>query len=142
MDKRIAEFFKNEKIEYYSALAYDDVFEVNSRLRERSNIDAKSVIIFLLPYYTGEAENLSRYAVSLDYHLIIKDVTARLVNLLGDIFPGCSAVGFGDHSPIDERGAALSAGLGMLGDNGLLINDKYGSYVFLADVVTDVSPDR
>ena len=50
MDKRIAEFFKNEKIEYYSALAYDDVFEVNSRLRERSNIDAKSVIIFLLPY--------------------------------------------------------------------------------------------
>lgn len=142
MDKRIAEFFKNEKIEYYSALAYDDVFEVNSRLRERSNIDAKSVIIFLLPYYTGEAENLSRYAVSLDYHLIIKDVTARLVNLLGDIFPGCSAVGFGDHSPIDERGAALSAGLGMLGDNGLLINEKYGSYVFIADVVTDVSPER
>ena len=29
----------------------------------------------------------------------------------------------------------------MLGDNYLLINEKYGSYVFIGDVVTDVSPE-
>lgn len=142
MHERIREFFKNEKIEYYSALAYENVFEVNQRLRERNGIDAKSVIIFLLPYYTAEAENLSRYAISLDYHLIIKDVTSRLCALLAELFPGCKAIGFGDHSPIDERGAALAAGLGILGDNGLIINKKYGSYVFVADVITDILPER
>lgn len=138
MDKRIIDFFKAENIEYYAALKYSDAVELNPRLRERAGVDAKSIILFLLPYYTADGENLSRYAVSLDYHLVIKKITSKLSALLGEIFPGCSAVGFGDHSPIDERGAALSSGLGILGDNGLLINEKYGSYVFIADVITDI----
>ena len=126
MDKRIAEFFEREKIEYYSALAYEDILEINSRLRERSNIDAKSVIIFLLPYYTGETENLSRYAASLDYHLIIKEINDGLISLIQSEFPSANVKGYGDHSPINERHAALVAGLGILGDNGLIINENYG----------------
>lgn len=138
MDSRIAEFFKKENIEYYAAIDYADVLEINPGLRERQNINAKSVIIFLLPYYSGETENLSRYAASLDYHIIIKNVAGRLSDLLRDLYPSSCAVGFGDHSPIDERGAALISGLGILGENGLLINEKYGSYVFIADVITDI----
>ena len=138
MDKRIKDFFARENIEYYAALGYNDVTEINPRLRERKGIDARSIIIFLLPYYSSDTENLSRYAASMDYHIIIRDVTERLVALINEIYPGSVAQGFGDHSPIDERGAALSAGLGILGENGLIINEKYGTYVFIADVVTDV----
>lgn len=141
LDAKIREFFKNENIEYYAALDYKSVSEINHRLIEREGFDAKSILIFLLPYYAGETENLSRYASSLDYHIVIKDVTQRLVSLIREIYPGSCAKGFGDHSPIDERGAALCSGLGILGDNGLLINEKYGSYVFIADVITDVSPE-
>ena len=140
LDARIKDFFKKENIEYYAVLDYKDAKEIKPRLRERGNIEAKSVVIFLLPYYAGEVENLSRYAAALDYHIIIKDVTARLAETIEDIYPGSKAIGFGDHSPIDERSAALSSGLGILGKNGLLINEKYGSYVFIADVITDVSP--
>ena len=141
MDKRIIDFFERENIEYYAAIDYSAAVEINPRLRERKGIDAKSIIVFLLPYYTGDTENLSRYAASLDYHIIIRDVTSRLSALITEIYPGSLAVGFGDHSPIDERGAALSAGLGILGENGLIINEKYGTYVFIADLVTDIPPD-
>ena len=141
MDKRIKDFFERENIEYYAAIDYSAVAEINPRLRERKGIDAKSIIVFLLPYYSGKTENLSRYAASLDYHIIIHDVTARLSELIKEIYPRSSSVGFGDHSPIDERGAALLAGLGILGENGLIINEKYGTYVFIADVVTDVPPE-
>lgn len=138
MDKRISDFFEEEKIEYFAALDYADVREINSDLRERKNIEAKSVIIFLLPYYVGGSVNLSEYSASKDYHLIIKEKTDKLINKLKQIYPSGNFVGFGDHSPIDERGAALTAGLGILGDNGLVINEKYGTYVFLADVICDV----
>lgn len=138
MDSRISDFFKKENVEYYAALDYKDAVEINPRLRERNNIDAKSIIVFLLPYYSGETENLSRYAASMDYHIVIKDITSRLCSLIKEVYPGSTAVGFGDHSPIDERGAALVAGLGILGENGLIINEKYGTYVFIADVISDV----
>jgi epoxyqueuosine reductase len=33
------------------------------------------------------------------------------------------------------------AGLGILGENGLVINEKYGSYVFVAELLTDSLPE-
>ena len=85
MDKRIIDFFERENIEYYAAIDYSAAVEINPRLRERKGIDAKSIIVFLLPYYTGDTENLSRYAASLDYHIIIRDVTSRLSALITEI---------------------------------------------------------
>ena len=142
MDKRIVDFFKSENIEYFAALDYKDIYEINSGLLQRSIEGAKSLLIFLLPYYVGGAVNLSEYSAPKDYHLIIGEITSRLIAKLSEIYPENKFVGFGDHSPIDERGAALIAGLGIIGDNGLLINEKYGSYIFLADVITDVSPSE
>ena len=142
MDKRVSDFFESEKIEYFAALDYAHIREINAGLRERKNIDAKSVIIFLIPYYVGGSKNLSEYSAAKDYHQIIKEKTDKLIAKLKEIYPRGNFVGFGDHSPIDERGAALSAGLGILGDSGLLINEKYGTYVFLADVICDVLPEE
>ena len=47
---------------------------------------------------------------------------------------------FADHSPIDEVHASCISGLGFIGDNGLLINEKYSSFVFLAECITNVTP--
>ncbi len=138
MTSEIADFFKEENIEYYKILSYLSCREVRADIIGRKDFEPKTVIVFLIPYYTGDAENLSRYAISRDYHLFIKEITDRLIERLKKQYPENSFAGFGDHSPIDERHAALISGLGILGDNGLLINEKYGSYVFIAEVICDV----
>ena len=138
----IEEFFKENKIEYFSFLRYGDCREINSAIIGRENFSPRSVIMFVLPYYTGECENMSIYASSLDYHIAIREVTEGVIEILKRHYQDCSAKGYGDHSPIDERHAALISGLGILGDSGLLINEKYGTYIFIGDVVTDIAPEE
>ena len=50
---------------------------------------------------------------------------------------GALFCGYADSAPINEVKAAAYAGLGMRGDNGMLINEKYGSYVFIGAIYTD-----
>ena len=45
---------------------------------------------------------------------------------------------FCDNSPVNEVNAAVLCGLGVKGKNGLLINEKYGSFCFIGEIVTDV----
>ena len=128
-------------IEVFGALSMEDADVINARLLERENFTARSVLMFLVPYYAGESVNLSRYAAARDYHIALKQITSRLIEGIKERYPEASAKGYGDHSPIAERAAALRAGLGILGDNGLIINEKYGSYVFIGDVITDLPPE-
>ncbi len=141
MKAELEKFFEEEKIGHYAALPYTALRVTNPAIMEREDFTARTVILFLLPYYAGETGNLSRYAASLDYHLLIRELTAKLCARLESLFPGARSKGYGDHSPLDECDAALRAGLGVLGDNGLILNPEYGSYVFIADVITDVPPE-
>ncbi len=141
MKNLLKSYFLTQNIEYFSVLSYADCREINGRIIDRQGFIPRSVIIYLLPYYSGETINLSRYAASLDYHLAIAEINAGLEAFLRESFPNANIKGYGDHSPIDERHAALIAGLGIAGDNGLLINEKYGTYVFIADMLTDIDPE-
>ena len=140
MNEKIAALFRDMNIEYFSVLDYSDCTESSPDIIRRESFAPKSVIIYLLPYYTGECVNISRYAASLDYHIAIREVNSRLSELLVSEFPDAKMRGYGDHSPIDERRAALIAGLGILGESGLVLNEKYGSYVFVGDMITDIEP--
>ena len=138
--KHIVDCFKREKIEYFSVLKYSDCTLINPRLIERAGFAPRSVIVFLVPYYSGETVNISRYAAAGDYHSYIAKLTDAVITELVGYYPDAKFLGFGDHSPIDEINAALIAGLGILGDNRLLINERYGSYVFIGEIITDVPP--
>lgn len=139
--RTIAErIFAAEGITEYGILPMDAVRVLRPELFLRGSvITPESVILFLVPYYTGNAENLSLYAVSRDYHLYMREMTARLIAALSAAYPNATFRAFADHSPIDERHAAARAGLGILGDNGLLINKTYGSLVFIGEVFTDLA---
>ncbi len=50
---------------------------------------------------------------------------------------GKNFCGMADSAPINEVRAAAYAGLGLQGDNGMLINEKYGGYVFIGAIYTD-----
>ncbi len=141
MLKLLEDVFAEHKIEYYSVLSYSDCCEIRGEIMARESFTPRSVIVFLLPYYAGETVNLSRYSAALDYHIAIREITDAVISRLSVEFPDNHFRGYGDHSPIDERHAAAVAGLGIKGDSYLLINEKYGTYVFIADIVTDLAPD-
>ena len=138
--ERIKKMFDSLGVEYYSIISFSHLIKTKPYLAERQGIEPKTAIIYLLPYYGGECQNISRYAASRDYHIAIREIGEKITSVLDKMFPGSKSVSFGDHSPIDERHAALISGLGIAGDNGLLINERYGSYVFIGDVLTDIPP--
>ena len=135
-------FFANENIEYFGVLPIGEVRCTFPELLSRDSISPRSAIVYLIPYYGGETVNLSRYAAARDYHLYIRELNSRLSEYLSLAKPGSINKGYGDHSPIDERHAALTLGLGVAGKNGLILNEKYGSYVFVGDMLTDISPEE
>lgn len=100
----------------------------------------QSVLVFLVPYFAGNAEerNLSLYAVARDYHLYFAGLFRRLQDSFSALFPDNYFLGGGDSSAIDERHAAASAGLGIIGDNGLLIHPVYASLIFIGEIYSDL----
>ena len=74
--------FLSEGIEYFAALDIKKLNIVNERLLERSGVVPKSVIVFLIPYYGGGADNISIYSTSRDYHLYIKELNSRLIPMI------------------------------------------------------------
>ena len=138
MKETVKKYLMEQGIEYCSILEYSACREIRARLIEREEFEPRSVIVYLLPYFSVEGENISSYAVGVDYHLVTKRINKGLIEVLAQKFPENKFVGFSDHSPIDERHAALISGLGIMGDSGLLINEKYGTYVFIGEIITDL----
>lgn len=127
-------------IELVSALRLDECTVKRPYLLNRFGIADGSVIIFAVPYLTevsaGE-RNISSYAVSRDYHLFFASLKDELLCKLRERYPNNKFAIFSDHSPIDEIEASARAGLGVIGKNHLLITEKYSSYVFIGEIVTD-----
>ncbi len=138
MLQELRKIFEKECVEYFSVIPFEICKIINQRLMGKCNFTPKSVVIFLLPYYTADPVNLSRYAVSRDYHAIFLEISSRICNAISNVLPNVKLAAFCDHSPIDERDAAACSGLGIIGKNRLLINEKYGSYVFIGEIITDI----
>ncbi len=103
----------------------------------------RTVFCAAFPYYVdapAPRRAISRYAWGMDYHVILAECLEPAAALLRGT--GARAEILVDASPVPERAAALLAGIGMLGDHGLVIVPPYGSYVFLGTVVTDAPPQR
>lgn len=111
------------------------------RAKARIPQRAKSVIVCLFPYHVAEPQrrNISRYAMVEDYHIVAGNMLKAACERLKSAFPENEFVFFTDNSPIREVSSAVRAGLGVLGKNGLLIHPKYGSFVFIGEIVTDLT---
>ncbi len=110
------------------------------RAKARLPEQSETVIVCLFPYYVDccPKRNLSRYAIVEDYHLVAMELLNRVCGELRALFPRTAFEAFADNSPVREVTAAVRAGLGVRGKNHLLIHPKYGSYVFIGEIVTDL----
>ena len=138
----ISRFFKEENIEFTGAIPFSEVKEhlIDCAARKRLPENAKSVILCLFPYAVKSKapKHLSRYAAVPDYHNVCANVLNKISQKLIKAYPQNKFEAFVDNSPIPEVAAAARGGLGIKGENGLLINKKYGSFVFIGEIVTDL----
>ncbi|MDR1254172.1 MAG: DUF1730 domain-containing protein [Oscillospiraceae bacterium] len=101
--------------------------------------NARSVISFAFPYKIQvKKRNISYYAIGPDYHKIIMLILSEICDDLASEYKNFYFLPFCDNTVIPEVRAAIHSGLGVLGKNGLLINEIYGSWVFLAEIVTNL----
>lgn len=109
------------------------------RAKARLPKGASSVLCACFPYRLREPRrNVSYYAVVPDYHSVLLPLLRTAASRLSEAFAGYTFEPFVDNSPIPEVRAAAMCGLGVVGDNGLLITPEYGSWVFLGEIVTDL----
>ncbi len=101
------------------------------------------------PYSTTNADRgiaaISRYAWGDDYHDVIQQRMNRLLDWLHEqAGPGVEARAYVDTGPVQERVYAQHAGLGWIGKNTCLINERRGSWMFLSEIICSLplEPDR
>lgn len=82
---------------------------------------------------------VAMYAWGEDYHSIVKEKLARLVELMREEIdePFESKVCV-DTTAITERELAAMAGIGWIGKNTLVLNQRLGSYFVLGEIVTSL----
>tara|TARA_B100002051_G_C16735851_1_gene641178 strand:- start:1773 stop:2690 length:918 start_codon:yes stop_codon:yes gene_type:complete len=105
---------------------------------------SKSIISLSYNYYPKkniDKKNnfiISKYAYGKDYHKVIKKKLKILFRSIKEKIGDVEGRVFVDTAPVHERAWAKLSGLGWIGKNSLLINEKKGSYFFLAEIICDL----
>lgn len=138
--EKIGRILEDAGLYHWGVASFSDALPLlECRAAVRLPQNARSVIVCLLGYYAGErAHNISRYAWARDYHVLAEELLSPAVQQMREIWPAQAFSFFTDNSPIREVTAARLAGLGFVGNNGLLISPVYGTYHFIAEIVTDL----
>ncbi len=117
----------------------------DKRLDPRLLVDgAKSVISLGLNYYTEDAQvdasgpKISKYAYGADYHHVIKEKLKQLLETINEKIGEVGGRAFVDSAPVLDKAWAKKAGLGWIGKNTNLINQRVGSFFFLAELIVDI----
>lgn len=127
---------KQEKINYKTPF---QVGKIEDKVFKNSKY--KSAIVVGLSYNKVEPNlkedevYFSSCAHGNDYHEVLRNKLISVKEYL--ISLNYSAYLSVDNSFLDERYLAYKSGLGFYGKNGLLINEKYGSFFFIGVILSD-----
>ena len=132
------------KKNYHGKMSYLEK-NFDKRLDPRKLVHgAKSVISMSYNYYpkknlkTKNNFLISKYAYGKDYHYIIKNKLQILLSKLKEKVGNINGRVFVDSAPVHERAWAKQSGIGWVGKNSLILNKKYGSFFFLAEIISDL----
>lgn len=137
------EILLNENITEFAVIPYDKELVINPRLVPEDEIN--SILVFLVPYKSNktpkDSYGISAYARVKDYHGYMTGLFKKIVPKLCEKY-GEKFYGFADHSPVNEKLCAARGGLGVIGKNSLLINKKYGSFVFIGVCLSSLKSEN
>ena len=112
---------------------------IEKRIDPSSYLDkVKTVISIAFPYNDlaidlANDKGFSVYTQRLDYHQVVEKYLKKITQLIETL--GGEAIGLVDSNSLPERYIACLAGVGFIGRNNMLITKKYGSYVFLGEIL-------
>ena len=103
---------------------------------------AKSVISVLYSYNTDESPDssdfrIAKYALGRDYHFVLKEKLNQMLDEIKKVCPQADGRAFVDSAPLFERYFAQKSGLGFFGKNRCIISPKFGSFVFIGELVVN-----
>lgn len=146
------EILENEvnKLKYWLNLNLNSGMKyMEKNIDKRKNVklileEAKSIISLGLNYYTDyEYSNddkfgkVSRYAFGKDYHLIIWEKLEQLILQIKNIDSTFEGISYVDTGPVMDKVWAIRAGLGWMGKHTNVINREFGSWFFIANIITN-----
>lgn len=98
----------------------------------------KTIIVAGISYAQKEDSDsdgfISSYTRGTDYHLVMENKLKEGVKYLNNLFDDLKSNYYVDNGPVLEKVLAQQAGLGWIGKNTLLINEKFGTYLFLGEI--------
>ncbi|MGI6680809.1 MAG: tRNA epoxyqueuosine(34) reductase QueG [Bdellovibrionota bacterium] len=112
--------------------------------------EAKSVLIFLF-FYEDSSYNLlecpsgfarvARFAYGKNYHKVIKKNLESIAKLISEEIKSDDFKYrvFVDAVPLQERSFARNANLGFIGNSSMLVNEDFGSYFFISEIITNIT---
>lgn len=108
----------------------------------------KSIIVLGISYNVDYNEKpdyplkgqLSKSSWGRDYHLVLREKIDLLIQEIEKVTE-FEYKYFVDTGPLVDRELAKKAGIGYYGKNCSIINDKYGSFIFLGYILTDLDLD-
>lgn len=105
----------------------------------------RSIVCVALNYYRPEKHSddpgigrISRYAWGDDYHDVLRDKLKELLEWIRERAPEVEGRACVDSAPIMDKAWAVRAGLGWLGKHTNVITRRYGSWVFLGELLLSV----
>lgn len=129
----------NRELGFYTSFENEDI---NKRTDPKEHLkNPKSIFVIGMSYIWDYEKNtdfpVSNHSMGIDYHKVLKERLEQLEKELSKTYT------FNSYKQVDsgdlyEKELARLAGFGYLGKNSLLINEKYGSYIFLGILVTDI----
>ncbi|WP_058952748.1 tRNA epoxyqueuosine(34) reductase QueG [Clostridium tyrobutyricum] len=103
--------------------------------------EGKTIISVAFPYLfnrnTKDNIGFSLYTRGQDYHKVVFKYLNKICLFIESM--GGKAVPLVDSNMLPERYIAKLCGIGFLGKNNMLITKRYGSYVFLGEIITDLA---
>ncbi|MFD1672591.1 tRNA epoxyqueuosine(34) reductase QueG [Agrilactobacillus yilanensis] len=95
------------------------------------------------PKRTGHKRGqFARASWGTDYHFILRDKMAALISEIKNLTGQDATIRFKpmvDTGELIDVAVAQRAGLGFIGKNGLLITEEFGSFVYLGEIITNLS---
>lgn len=138
LESSVDYFTKRKELGYATSFEEMNLMKKVDLTTEMSN--AKTIISVAFPYYFDSYIHkkgyFSLYTLGQDYHLVVKDYLEEVAKVIRDV--GYEARVFSDNNSLPERYIAYTSGVGNVGRNHMLITKKYGSYVFLGEILTDL----